>query len=399
VKRQMHQELGHPRRFSAVFLAEERVRLEQYRTRVRTYLSEGPAGISGGAPDGVGAGDGGLTGPGEADRERPAALRVGQMVMAVHPTDRLPQYGRVLTADVANGKFRIQFDRGDLGVHLLPDSEIMPCTGGEGNSLGASDASNELVMPWADAPMQIPVQPDENAPPRSPSASSSSQTARPSVAVDLGVSDKLFKLMVEKTQLDADARGATAVKAEQQEGGVPVKVEKTEAGADDSTSAGVVGATERQKRLAVVEEEFERLVAEMHGWGETVHVTDESRAQLQSRLGAQEVPAPRPRRAGPRRVCCLVILCVRVAVNGVAVVDGLASQTVQAVVAENTAATASAQLTGDQNSDAPAALRNGAIPKCNPSQRDCQLVSSRGLAHTHWVVCARGQMKQRSCTT
>jgi hypothetical protein len=334
----MHQELGHPRRFSAVFLAEERVRLEQYRTRVRTYLSEGPAGISGGAPDGVGAGDGGLTGPGEADRERPAALRVGQMVMAVHPTDRLPQYGRVLTADVANGKFRIQFDRGDLGVHLLPDSEIMPCTGGEGNSLGASDASNELVMPWADAPMQIPVQPDENAPPRSPSASSSSQTARPSVAVDLGVSDKL-------------------------------------------------------------EEEFERLVAEMHGWGETVHVTDESRAQLQSRLGAQEVPAPRPRRAGPRRLCCLVILCVRVAVNGVAVVDGLASQTVQAVVAENTAATASAQLTGDQNSDAPAALRNGAIPKCNPSQRDCQLVSSRGLAHTHWVVCARGQMKQRSCTT
>eukprot|EP01048_Picozoa_sp_COSAG05_P018936 COSAG05_NODE_2863_length_2558_cov_3.866612_2_plen_86_part_00 len=44
--------------------------------------------------------------------------------MAIHPRTRLPSYGKILTADVQ--QCRVQFDRGELGVHLLDDTEIMP---------------------------------------------------------------------------------------------------------------------------------------------------------------------------------------------------------------------------------------------------------------------------------
>ena len=55
----------------------------------------------------------------------PVALAVGQVVTAVHPETRRLAVGAVLTVNVALGRCRVQFDRAELSVHEVPDTEIM----------------------------------------------------------------------------------------------------------------------------------------------------------------------------------------------------------------------------------------------------------------------------------
>ncbi|KAL8166381.1 hypothetical protein V2J09_007880 [Rumex salicifolius] len=100
--------LGKPRRFSRYFLQEEREKLEQYRESVRTHYSELRAGLREGLP---------------TDLARP--LSVGQRVIAIHPKTREFHDGNILTVD--HDKFRVQFDRPELGVEFVTDINCMPC--------------------------------------------------------------------------------------------------------------------------------------------------------------------------------------------------------------------------------------------------------------------------------
>ncbi|KAJ6837548.1 protein ALWAYS EARLY 2-like isoform X2 [Iris pallida] len=99
--------LGKPRRLSKKFLQEEREKLEQYRESVRTHYAELRIGVREGLP---------------TDLARP--LSVGQRVSACHPKTREIHDGSVLTVD--RSRFRIQFDRPELGVEFVMDVDCMP---------------------------------------------------------------------------------------------------------------------------------------------------------------------------------------------------------------------------------------------------------------------------------
>ncbi|XP_044487094.1 protein ALWAYS EARLY 3-like isoform X2 [Mangifera indica] len=99
--------LGRPRRFAEPFLKEERDKLYHYRDSVRNHYSELHAGIREGLP---------------ADLARP--LVVGQKIIAVHPRTREIHDGSVLTVD--HSRYRVQFDRHDLGVEFVKDIDCMP---------------------------------------------------------------------------------------------------------------------------------------------------------------------------------------------------------------------------------------------------------------------------------
>ncbi|KAI3433426.1 hypothetical protein D9Q98_003241 [Chlorella vulgaris] len=100
--------LGKPRRLSLKFLKEERVRLERWREGCRQQYVTGAAAVSD---------------PKVADH-LPLPLGVGQRVAARHPATRQLHDGSVLT--VANSYYRVQFDRQELGVELVRDTDVMP---------------------------------------------------------------------------------------------------------------------------------------------------------------------------------------------------------------------------------------------------------------------------------
>ncbi|XP_058224285.1 protein ALWAYS EARLY 2-like [Rhododendron vialii] len=99
--------LGKPRRFSELFLHEEKEKLKQYRQSVRKHYTELRAGIQDGLP-----------------KDLACPLSVGQRVVALHPKSREVHDGSVLTVD--HDKCRIQFDRPDLGVEFVMDIDCMP---------------------------------------------------------------------------------------------------------------------------------------------------------------------------------------------------------------------------------------------------------------------------------
>ncbi|KAI3834665.1 hypothetical protein MKX03_006005 [Papaver bracteatum] len=99
--------LGNPRRLSQQFLREEKEKLEQYRESVRTHYTE----LRNGTRDVL-----------PTDLSRP--LSVGQRVIACHPKTREFHDGSVLTVDC--NKYRIQFDRHELGVEFVMDIDCMP---------------------------------------------------------------------------------------------------------------------------------------------------------------------------------------------------------------------------------------------------------------------------------
>mmetsp|Transcript_10942 Transcript_10942/g.27613 ORF Transcript_10942/g.27613 Transcript_10942/m.27613 type:complete len:992 (-) Transcript_10942:55-3030(-) len=98
--------LGKPRRLSLNFLHEERSDLEAYRASVRSYFKEKDP--SSEVPPGF-----------------PRPLVVGQRVTARHPVTSQIHDGSILTVDHLNSKYRVQFDRQELGVQQLDDVHIM----------------------------------------------------------------------------------------------------------------------------------------------------------------------------------------------------------------------------------------------------------------------------------
>ncbi|KVH89870.1 DIRP-like protein [Cynara cardunculus var. scolymus] len=99
--------LGKPRRFSRQFLKEEKDKLNQYRDSVRTHYTELRSGSRDGLP---------------TDLARP--LSVGQCVIAIYPRTREIHDGTVLTVD--NNRCCVQFDRPELGVEKIMDTDCMP---------------------------------------------------------------------------------------------------------------------------------------------------------------------------------------------------------------------------------------------------------------------------------
>ncbi|KAJ4746084.1 ALWAYS EARLY 2 [Rhynchospora pubera] len=99
--------LGKPRRLSAFFLKEERVKLAKYRQSVREHYSSLLTGKLEGLP---------------TDLARP--LTVGQRVIACHPKSRELHDGSVLTVD--GDRCRVQFDRPELGVEFVLDIDCLP---------------------------------------------------------------------------------------------------------------------------------------------------------------------------------------------------------------------------------------------------------------------------------
>lgn len=99
--------LGKPRRFSELFLHEEKQKLKQYRQSVRKHYAELHAGAKDGLP-----------------KDLACPLSVGQRVVALHPKSREVHDGSVLTVD--HDKCRIQFDHPDLGVEFVMDIDCMP---------------------------------------------------------------------------------------------------------------------------------------------------------------------------------------------------------------------------------------------------------------------------------
>jgi hypothetical protein len=201
-KRRLQEQYGVPRRFSKSFCEDEHERLVRYRERAREQLNgqRAPSTGLGSLLASHGGNNGGM--------DTPALLHVGQPVIAIHPKDRLPHFGKILTADVS--KCRVQFDRGDLGVQLLSDAEIMPF--------------NDMVLPWADGPMLLPQlsalaesaenQMKEDAAARPPPPAQ--------VVVDLRIPTETLKLLDQKEKLVAGMRevsnkAAHAVELQRQE--------------------------------------------------------------------------------------------------------------------------------------------------------------------------------------
>ena len=178
----MQAQYGVPRRFSENFLHEEHERLNNYRARAREALNgqrQPTKGIGSllSSHGAAGAGD------------TPALLHVGQHVVAIHNDDRLPHFGKILTSD-ARGQCRVQFERGDLGVQLLPDTQIMPF--------------NDMVMPWAEQPMAMPVFNTEEV--EAEEEKKDKPPAAPQVVVDLRIPTESLKLLDQKEKLVAAIR-------------------------------------------------------------------------------------------------------------------------------------------------------------------------------------------------
>uniref|UniRef100_A0ACD5Y645 Uncharacterized protein n=1 Tax=Avena sativa TaxID=4498 RepID=A0ACD5Y645_AVESA len=99
--------LGKPRRFSDHFLAVEKEKIEDYREDVRKYYAELSDGLRDSLP---------------ADLAR--TFSVGQHVIVRHPSTRELCDGKVVTME--RDCYKVQFDRTDLGVSIVKDTDCMP---------------------------------------------------------------------------------------------------------------------------------------------------------------------------------------------------------------------------------------------------------------------------------
>lgn len=99
--------LGKPRRFSGHFLAVEKEKLEDYRENVRKYYAELSDDLRDSLP---------------ADLARP--FSIGQHVIVRHPNSRELCDGKVVRTE--RDYYKVQFDRPDLGVALVKDTDCMP---------------------------------------------------------------------------------------------------------------------------------------------------------------------------------------------------------------------------------------------------------------------------------
>lgn len=98
--------LGKPRRLSERFLQEEREKLEKYRESVRDIYNKMRSGDCDSVP---------------VDLALPSY--VGQKVIACHPTSREIHHGSILAVD--QNRFRVQFDRPELGIEFVLDIDCM----------------------------------------------------------------------------------------------------------------------------------------------------------------------------------------------------------------------------------------------------------------------------------
>lgn len=94
--------LGRPRRFSLSFLREERAKLEAHRQASRASQNDGDRSMD----------------------NNSHMIPVGARVIARHPTTRALHDGCILTLGASN--YRVQFDRQELGVELVRDTDVMP---------------------------------------------------------------------------------------------------------------------------------------------------------------------------------------------------------------------------------------------------------------------------------
>lgn len=99
--------LGKARRFSDHFLAVEKEKLEDYRENVRKYYAELSDGLRDSLP---------------ADLARP--FSVGQHIIVRHPSTRELCDSKVVLMD--RDCYKVQFDRPDLGVDIVKDTDCMP---------------------------------------------------------------------------------------------------------------------------------------------------------------------------------------------------------------------------------------------------------------------------------
>ncbi|KAK1277365.1 Protein ALWAYS EARLY 3 [Acorus gramineus] len=119
--------LGKPRRLSNAFLREEREKLEEYRESIRSHYAELCSDDMEGLPTNI---------------AKP--LVVGQRVIACHPKTREIHDGSILTVD--RNRYRVKFDRADLGVKFVMDIDCMPLTRGNnpGLILDVADGSQHI---------------------------------------------------------------------------------------------------------------------------------------------------------------------------------------------------------------------------------------------------------------
>ncbi|KAG8045965.1 hypothetical protein GUJ93_ZPchr0008g12899 [Zizania palustris] len=99
--------LGKPRRFSDHFLVVEKEKLEDYRKNVRQYYAQLSEGLRDSLP---------------ADLARP--FSIGQQVIVRHPSTRELCNGEVVM--MQQDCYKVQFDRPDLGVDAVKDTDCMP---------------------------------------------------------------------------------------------------------------------------------------------------------------------------------------------------------------------------------------------------------------------------------
>lgn len=105
-------QLGKPRRLSAVYLHQERQKLQQYSSTVRAkhagrnVTPESTEGIEG------------------LLEQIPAPLKAGQRVLARHPENGELYLGNILLK--SDQIYRVQFDNQSLGVLKIPDNAVMP---------------------------------------------------------------------------------------------------------------------------------------------------------------------------------------------------------------------------------------------------------------------------------
>jgi len=118
--RALKSSVGKPRRFSPQFLKEEKIKLTKYREAIKElqqgkilpssyhdmlpYIKMNPGNVS-------------------------SRLWVGQKVLAIHPHTGDLRSGSILTLDA--NKYHVQFDKADLGVSSVADTQLVPMYSGE----------------------------------------------------------------------------------------------------------------------------------------------------------------------------------------------------------------------------------------------------------------------------
>jgi DIRP/Myb-like DNA-binding domain len=106
--------LGRPRRFSSSFISQERKKLSKYREAIKV-LQQGKI-LPSSHHD--------MLGYIKKNPNSSSRLMVGQRVLSIHPGCKELRSGNILTLD--SSRYHIQFDRPDLGVTSVTDTQILP---------------------------------------------------------------------------------------------------------------------------------------------------------------------------------------------------------------------------------------------------------------------------------